>query len=46
MNFFGVYAFLLLLFTFIYTFSGFLGILSIWAAYFEPPQSGTEVPEF
>lgn len=35
MNFFGIFCFLMLLFTFIFTFSWYLGILAIWAKYWE-----------
>lgn len=35
MKFFGIFSFLLLLFTFLYTFTFYLGILSIWAAKLE-----------
>jgi hypothetical protein len=36
MNFFGVFSFLLLFFTFVMTFTWYLAILAIWARYFEP----------
>jgi len=35
MNFFGVFCFLLLLFTFIFTFTWYLGVLSIWSTQYE-----------
>ncbi|OHT08083.1 hypothetical protein TRFO_23527 [Tritrichomonas foetus] len=35
MRFFGIFCFLMLLFTFIFTFTWYIGFLSIWARYFE-----------
>jgi predicted RND superfamily exporter protein len=35
MNFFGIFSFLLLFFTFVFTFTWYLGIISIWAVHFE-----------
>ncbi|OHS95248.1 hypothetical protein TRFO_02231 [Tritrichomonas foetus] len=35
MNFFGIFSFLLLLFTFIFTFTWYIGILAIWAKHWE-----------
>jgi predicted RND superfamily exporter protein len=45
MNFFGVFAFLLLFFTFIMTFTWYLAMLSIWARHLEP-QRAVERGEF
>jgi len=38
MNFFGLFCFLLLVFTFIYTFTWYLGVLSIWSKKWETKE--------